>query len=157
MLGTLVSLQQAHCPSLHSKVIVEPVSSHSYILLFALQIEKLQQQVSQAVAGRRTAEAEALRRGATLKQLEHRLGELSSEKDVSTPFVHLPAAQTACIVCTVMCFPAQRRSAEPCASNPHINLSLTNMHSTLCNTNLYYQATKIVHRGLCFAECRKRL
>ena len=58
-----------------------------------LQIEKLQQQVSQAVAGRRSAEAEALRRGATLKQLEHRLGELSSEKDVSKPFVHMPAAQ----------------------------------------------------------------
>lgn len=50
-----------------------------------LQVEKLQQQVSQAVAGRRSAEAEALRRGATLKQLEHRLGELSSEKDVSSP------------------------------------------------------------------------
>ncbi|KAL3147663.1 hypothetical protein ABBQ32_002416 [Trebouxia sp. C0010 RCD-2024] len=45
------------------------------------EIEGLQQQLSQAVAGRRSAEAEALRRGATLKQLEHRLGELSSEKD----------------------------------------------------------------------------
>lgn len=58
-----------------------------------MQIEKLQQQVSQAVAGRRSAEAEALRRGATLKQLEHRLGELSSEKDVSNPFEHMPAAR----------------------------------------------------------------
>ncbi|DBB07539.1 TPA: hypothetical protein ACH3X3_008996 [Trebouxia sp. C0006] len=45
------------------------------------QIEKLQQQLSQAVAGRRSAEADAMRRAATLKQLEHRLGELSSEKD----------------------------------------------------------------------------
>lgn len=48
-----------------------------------LQIEGLQQQLSQAVSARRMAEADALRRGATLKQLEHRLGELSSEKDVS--------------------------------------------------------------------------
>jgi hypothetical protein len=48
-----------------------------------MQIEKLQQQLSQAIAGRRSAEADAMRRAATLKQLEHRLGELSSEKDVS--------------------------------------------------------------------------
>jgi len=39
--------------------------------------------LSQAIAGRRSAEADAMRRAATLKQLEHRLGELSSEKDVS--------------------------------------------------------------------------
>ncbi|DBB04251.1 TPA: hypothetical protein ACH3X1_013272 [Trebouxia sp. C0004] len=45
------------------------------------EIEKLQQQLSQAMAGRRSAEADAMRRAATLKQLEHRLGELSSEKD----------------------------------------------------------------------------
>ena len=48
------------------------------------QIEGLQQQLSQAISARRMAEADAQRRGATLKQLEHRLGELSSEKDVST-------------------------------------------------------------------------
>ena len=47
-----------------------------------MQIDKLQQQLSQAIAGRRSAEADAMRRAATLKQLEHRLGELSSEKDV---------------------------------------------------------------------------
>ncbi|KAL0040922.1 hypothetical protein WJX79_010101 [Trebouxia sp. C0005] len=45
------------------------------------EIENLQQQLSQAIAGRRSAEADAMRRAATLKQLEHRLGELSSEKD----------------------------------------------------------------------------
>ena len=53
-------------------------------MLIFLQIDKLQQQLSQSVTGRRGAEADALRRAATLKQLEHRLGELSSEKDVST-------------------------------------------------------------------------
>ena len=52
------------------------------MLLVWLKIEKVQQQLSQAVTGRRSAEADALRRAATLKQLEHRLGELSSEKDV---------------------------------------------------------------------------
>ena len=114
---TLV-LQQPRWPSLHLKVVVEPMSSHSYILQFALQIEKLQQQVSQAVAGRRTAEAEALRRGATLKQLEHRLGELSSENDVSNP------SASACMICTVMCCPAQRRPAEPHASQIYISTSL---------------------------------
>lgn len=72
-----------------------PSAAHSYIHIYkiTLQIEKLQQQLSQAVAARRNAEAEASRRNATLKQLEHRLGELSSEKDVSTPFVCLPIAQ----------------------------------------------------------------
>lgn len=51
--------------------------------MLVIQIEGLQQQLSQAISGRRVAEADALRRGATLKQLEHRLGQLSSEKDVS--------------------------------------------------------------------------
>lgn len=64
--------------------VVEAVLT-AYAFLNHMQVEKLQQQVSQAVAGRRSAESEALRRGATLKQLEHRLGELSSEKDVSSP------------------------------------------------------------------------
>lgn len=54
------------------------------LLWFMLQIDDLQQQLSQAISARRMAEADALRRAATLKQLEHRLGELSSEKDVSS-------------------------------------------------------------------------
>lgn len=57
-----------------------------------MQIDKLQQQLNQAVAARRSAEADALRRGATLKQLEHRLGELSSEKDVSVLHAMCPCA-----------------------------------------------------------------
>ena len=56
------------------------------LAMLVIQIEGLQQQLSQAISGRRMAEADALRRGATLKQLEHRLGQLSSEKDVSVLF-----------------------------------------------------------------------
>ena len=82
---------QCHHCSLHERNAVGCTQLHLYEI--TLQIEKLQQQLSQAVAARRNAEAEALRRNATLKQLEHRLGELSSEKDVSTPFVCLPVAQ----------------------------------------------------------------
>ena len=43
-----------------------------------------------------------MRRGATLKQLEHRLGELSSEKDVSTcPACILSVQQQVVLDCTL--------------------------------------------------------
>ncbi len=47
-------------------------------------MEDLQQQLATALAARRAASLTAEHSAATLKQLEHRLGELSVEKNVGS-------------------------------------------------------------------------